>query len=421
MGVCYLYGNGGESNAALVNVVGGTTQPTNPTYGTIWCQTSTAINGWEIFSVSPAWEAAEGHIYLQSVPTTSGDIPNFSALDATKKPYGFVWVQISGVKQRINGAWTFLNAYMWRDNTWTQISKAFPATLNITYPAASVCTAKNETVTFTAPNTTGAWSCPVHNNGTWTVSCTDGSQSKTANVNISTDGETKSVALSYFSATVSITYPAGSTCTATSGSTTLKAPNTNGSWSFTVTAAGTWTVEATDSTRTYSDTKTATVSTSGQTASVSLGYTYRIFYYGNTYSGFTGGWVARNIAHITDQYGPYNAAPSVATQSNGGVKIYMSNTDKSGIWTTGNKINLAGFKTLTFNGNLYCPHGWGRCQLDIWSNFGTYSSENVVAKLGTTYNAGTYTLDISSLTGSYYIGIRTDFDGYAIVNEITLS
>lgn len=146
-----------------------------------------------------------------------------------------------------------------------------------------------------------------------------------------------------------------------------------------------------------------------------------LFNYGDTYSSVTGGWVARDIAHTTDQYGPYNAAPSVQAQSNGGVKVYMSNTGKSGIWTTANKVSLAGFNTLTFNGNLYDSHGWNRAQLDVWSDFGTYSSENVVARLNATYNAGTYTLDISSLTGSYYIGVRTDFDGYAIVNEIKLS
>lgn len=146
-----------------------------------------------------------------------------------------------------------------------------------------------------------------------------------------------------------------------------------------------------------------------------------LFRYGDSYDAVTGGWVARAIAHTNDQYGPYHAAPSVQTQSNGGVKVYMSNTDKSGIWTTANKISLAGFNTLTFNGNLYDPHGWNRAQLDVWSGFGTYSSENVVARLNAAYNAGTYTLDISSLTGSYYIGVRTDFDGYAIVNEIRLS
>lgn len=146
-----------------------------------------------------------------------------------------------------------------------------------------------------------------------------------------------------------------------------------------------------------------------------------LFRYGDPYDAVTGGWVARAIAHTNDQYGPYHAAPSVQTQSNGGVKVYMSNTDKSGIWTTANKISLAGFNTLTFNGNLDDPHGWNRAQLDVWSDFGTYSSENVVARLNATYSAGTCTLDISSLAGSYYIGVRTDFDGYAIVNAIGLS
>lgn len=73
----------------------------------------------------------------------------------------------------------------------------FAATINITYPEGSTCTATDGTTTLTAPDTTGSWACIVPNAGTWTVSCTDGAKTKSITVHISTDGEAKSVTLGY--------------------------------------------------------------------------------------------------------------------------------------------------------------------------------------------------------------------------------
>ena len=73
----------------------------------------------------------------------------------------------------------------------------FAATINVTYPAGSTCTATDGTTTLTAPDTTGSWACIVPNAGTWTVSCTDGTKTKSITVQISTDGEAKSVTLGY--------------------------------------------------------------------------------------------------------------------------------------------------------------------------------------------------------------------------------
>lgn len=73
----------------------------------------------------------------------------------------------------------------------------FAATINITYPAGSACTATDGTTTLTAPDTTGTWVCVVPNTGTWTVTCVDGSKSSTAQVTISTDGQTESISLAY--------------------------------------------------------------------------------------------------------------------------------------------------------------------------------------------------------------------------------
>lgn len=67
-----------------------------------------------------------------------------------------------------------------------------------------------------------------------------------------------------------VTYPAGSTCTASDGTTTLTAPDTSGSWVCKVPAAGTWTVTSTNGTDTAS--ATVTVTTEGQSESVALSY-----------------------------------------------------------------------------------------------------------------------------------------------------
>lgn len=67
----------------------------------------------------------------------------------------------------------------------------------VTYPAGSTCTASDGTTTLTAPDTSGSWVCKVPNAGTWTVSCTDGTDTASANVSITTEGQSESVALAY--------------------------------------------------------------------------------------------------------------------------------------------------------------------------------------------------------------------------------
>lgn len=73
----------------------------------------------------------------------------------------------------------------------------FAATINITYPAGSTCTCSDGKTTLSAPDTSGTWVCTVPNAGKWTVSSTDGDKSKSADVVITTDGQTESVTLLY--------------------------------------------------------------------------------------------------------------------------------------------------------------------------------------------------------------------------------
>ena len=103
--------------------------------------------------------------------------------------------------------------------------------------------------------------------GTWTVTMTDGTSTASRTVTIDSD---YTLTITYFSATINLTYPEGSTCTATDGTTTLSAPDTSGTWACVVPNAGDWTVTATDGTDTA--TETVTITAEGQVETVELSY-----------------------------------------------------------------------------------------------------------------------------------------------------
>lgn len=80
----------------------------------------------------------------------------------------------------------------------------FSATINITYPANSNCVVKNSGGQTVASNTntsssTKTWTATVGVTGTYTVTATatDGSKTKSTTVNITTDGQSESVTLTY--------------------------------------------------------------------------------------------------------------------------------------------------------------------------------------------------------------------------------
>ena len=82
-------------------------------------------------------------------------------------------------------------------NIYVSSGTSFSATINITYPSGSTCTVSNYKKTWTAPSTTGSWSCKVNEVGVYTVKAVSGSKSSTAEVIITTDGQTKTVSLNY--------------------------------------------------------------------------------------------------------------------------------------------------------------------------------------------------------------------------------
>lgn len=76
------------------------------------------------------------------------------------------------------------------------ITLAYPV-ITVTYPVGSTCTMTDGTKTIIAPNTTGTWECVIPNLGTWTVSCTNGTETVHRDVSITTYGQIESLILAY--------------------------------------------------------------------------------------------------------------------------------------------------------------------------------------------------------------------------------
>ena len=73
------------------------------------------------------------------------------------------------------------------------------ATINVTYPAGSICTCTLGTKVLRAKDTTGTWTFEVPKAGTWVVKAVsaDGSHTRQISVSITTKGETKGVTLAF--------------------------------------------------------------------------------------------------------------------------------------------------------------------------------------------------------------------------------
>ena len=138
------------------------------------------------------------------------------------------------------------------------------------------------------------------------------------------------VSITFFAATINVTYPAGSICTATDGVTTLTSDN-SGSWAFVVPNAGTWTVSLENG---FSE--DVVVTGNGQIATIDKWYLYKS---GNEYTDRTGGW-SKGVHTISDGLG------TVTKQS---TSVYFHTPDMHNDdcpLSTSNEVDLSKFNTL---------------------------------------------------------------------------
>ena len=71
------------------------------------------------------------------------------------------------------------------------------ALIAVSYPANSTCTAAKETKTLTARSSNGAYCFSIPEAGTWTVTITDGTNTATQDVVISSAGQVEKLVMSY--------------------------------------------------------------------------------------------------------------------------------------------------------------------------------------------------------------------------------
>ena len=198
-------------------------------------------------------------------------------------------------------------------------------------------------------------------------------------------------------AAIGVTYPEGSTCTCTNGTKTLKAKNTSGQWVFAVPSKGTWTVTATDGSNSKS--QSVEITAEGQSVNVELSYwNGELYDAGNEFEAVTGGWVAAALGQQTG--GWKQVAPSL-TKGSASMTVQMSTNESNGCVHMENSVDMSKFTTLEANISGFS----GGTNIVDQSYMSIYKKGNnpyhaAAAKI-TILSAGTFTLDISAVSGEY--------------------
>lgn len=141
--------------------------------------------------------------------------------------------------------------------------------LVVTVSAGATVTATNgsKTISGTA-DSTGVCTLTVPETGTWSVSATLGGQTSDTKT-VSVTGS-YAVALTFFSATITVNVNSGASVTLKKGGTTIATKTSNGTAVFTVNETGTYTVEATKNGQTVSGTVNVVSGTTSYSLTLSL-------------------------------------------------------------------------------------------------------------------------------------------------------
>ena len=286
-------------------------------------------------------------------------------------------------------------------------------TLVVTSSGAGTVTVSNSTLGKSYSKTVTAGGSVIFKGlktGTWTVTLSNGTQPPaTKTVAINADYSTS---IAYFAATISITYPAESTCVVTdsSGETVASDSNTGTSaktWTVTVNSTGTYTITAT-STSDSSKTKSTTVSITadGQVESVEL--LYRLYLY-------------KNGDKCTDVGGDWSFSKKYsdgASISYGADKVTISlksvHLEYMGVCFWYKKIDITNYSKLcmlvSYNSALDAGQGIYVCSSvpDNPTESGSYDARQSIDGSSDTVP---FELDISSITGSKYIGYGASMGG----------
>ena len=255
--------------------------------------------------------------------------------------------------------------------------------------------------------------------GTWTLTITDGSQTSSKPVVVTADYST---VIAFFAATINITYPAGSTCTCSDGTTTLSAPDTSGTWACIVPNAGTWTAAATDGVENTSE--SVSITTDGQIVAIELSYLLWLYKSGNTYNAVTGGW---SVSKHPSTGGSFDGVLTLnadsmllSTEAWGGSAGYANAFTNNSIDLTG--VNTLKFKITGIGDTAYSDKEGNthkfRFSLVVANERPTKQAPTFVVNK-TILATGEYSVDVSAVTTGY-VGIWITTGGY-VKTTLTIS
>lgn len=199
---------------------------------------------------------------------------------------------------------------------------------------------------------------------------------------------------------IAVTYPEGSICTCTNGTKTLKAKDTSGKALFNVTV-GEWTVSCTCGSKT--DSKSVIIDTEGQIKFVSI-YNEYLFK-----SGF-----GASVEYVKKSFGSHTISID-----NDSIVVEIGSSGGSAVWYTQQMIDVSRFNTLKMRARLINDSvetsSWkatfgiadGTNAFDAFNDYGNiyFSAKTGIWKSSETQEI--YTLDLSGVNGSYYIGFGT--------------
>ena len=208
-------------------------------------------------------------------------------------------------------------------------------------------------------------------------------------------------------AAIEVTYPEGATCTCSLDSEVLKAPDTSGSALFIVPTAGEWTVTISQSGK-EPVSEIVNVNES-KTYTVSLSFTFYLFYNGDQIESITGGWVAKALG-FEQGNGWMLKAPNLTITDE--MIITAETKETNGSVVTNNAIDLTDYSTAKFKMSV-------AVNADKDPRIGFVKTQQSILRpavqkiFNRSASITTYTLDISNLSGAYYpfFGVWRNLDG----------
>lgn len=189
-----MIGNGVSAGSSGVNfkLVCASSQPASPSENTIWVKTSTSPTIWSMIdNVSKSTNTADSTIIITYLASNNLS-KTFNALKKNE-----LLIKLTKCYQRISSKWVSMDAYIYTNNKWIQFSNVFKATITVGYPSGSACYVTSGSTRINAPDASGLATFTIPFSGTWTITCTDGTQTASSTVSITTDGQTESISLSY--------------------------------------------------------------------------------------------------------------------------------------------------------------------------------------------------------------------------------